>query len=135
MTSNKGANYRFATEVALAHHERGFTTVRRPGEPKGVDAADKVRGDLVGLPVTTAVRACRTMDLPAAMREVQAEARAEGRDMYVSIQRRRAMNGQPHDVLDSYVVLDLRCWLDVLARLHPEAVTSWSPLDHGCEES
>lgn len=121
--SQKGKAYQFANEVALAHVAAGFTSVRRPGEPKGLPAAERVRGDLLGLPLTVACRSNNTLDLPAAMREVQAEAQAEGHDHYVSIQRRRAMNGQPHDVLDSFVLTDLRTWLQLLAKIHPEAVT------------
>lgn len=117
--SNKGAAYAFANEVALAHVEAGFASVRRPGEPKGLDPAARVRGDLLGLPLTTGVRNQVTLDLPSAIREVQAEARAEGHAVYVSIQRRR---GCP--VEDAFVTTDLRTWLLLLARLHPEAVTS-----------
>lgn len=122
--SNKGTQAAFANEVALAFLEHGFTSVRRPGEPKGLAPAARIRGDLVGLPVTTAVRACRTMDLPAAIREVQEEAQAEGNDLYVTVQRRRNMSSEPYDVLDSFCVLDLRSWLKIVARLHPEAVSS-----------
>lgn len=117
--SNKGDSYIFRDRVALAHVEAGFTTVRRAGEPKGLSASERIRGDLEGLPVTVGVRNHLTPDLSEALREVQAESQAEGTGTYVSIQRRRGA-----DVLDSFVTTDLRTWLRILARLHPEVVAS-----------
>lgn len=122
--SLKGKAYEFANEVALAFIDAGYTSVRRPGEPKGLPLAERVRGDLLGLPLTVACRNQNTLDLPSAMREVQAEARAEANEHYISIQRRRAMNGEPHDVLDSFVTTDLRTMLSLLRQLHPPTVST-----------
>lgn len=125
MSSLKGKAYEFANEVALAFIDAGFTTVRRPGEPKGLRREERVRGDLLGLPLTVACRNQVTLDLPSAMREVKAEARAEGRDVYVSIQRRRNMSPtEPYDVGSSFVTTDLATFLRLLARLHPELVST-----------
>lgn len=117
MASNKGSNYAFQNEVVLAFNEAGLTGVRRRRELKGLPPAAKVRGDLIGCPVTTAIRNGQRYDLAAALAEARAEAAAEHAELYVSIQSRRGRS-----VEDSFVVTDLRCWLRVLARLHPELV-------------
>lgn len=118
--NNKQISYRYRSEVLLLLHERGFHGATRPPEPKG---PDKLRtGSIIGLPVTTAVRASQTLDLSGALIEAQLEAEAEHNDVYVTVQARR---GKP--VGQSYVVTDLDTWLNILARLHPEAVSSTTP--------
>ena len=54
--SNKGDSHAFRNEVLLALHAAGLTTARKPQEPKGIPVSGRVRGDIVGLPVTIAVR-------------------------------------------------------------------------------
>ncbi len=116
--SSKGESYAFRDQVVLALHDAGFTSAHRPGEPRGRSAAEKVRGDVLGLPVTIAVRNTVHLDLSGALREAQREAHAEGHELYVSVQSRRG-----HPVENSFVTTDLATWLRMLARLHPEAVT------------
>ncbi len=113
--SNKGQAYAFRSEVLLLLHEHGFHGARKPDEPKGVPAAQKVHGDIVGLPFTIAVRSSATLDLSGSLTEARREAQAEDTDVYVSVHKRRG-----HPVEDSYVVTDLATWARVLARLHPE---------------
>lgn len=119
MSSNKGRSYAFRNDVLLLLHEHGFRSATKPGEPRGLSPNDKVRGDILGLPVTTAVRCSKTLDLSNSLNEAQREAEAEGNDVFVSILARRS-----HPVEESFVVTSLDVWLSVLARLHPEAVTS-----------
>jgi hypothetical protein len=113
--SLKGENYAFRDQVVLLHHDRGLTSARRAGEPRN---QQQPRGDVLGLPVTVAVRNAVTIDLSGALREAQAEAEAEGHDVYVSVQRR---HGQP--VEQSFVTMPLDVWLTVLRRMHPELVS------------
>ena len=120
MTSNKGQAKAFLSELILCMHARGFHSASRPPEPKNVPPTEKVRhGNIIGLPVTTAVRSSASLDLSGSVREAQEEATAEGHDVYVAITPRR---GKPIEA--SYVVTTLEVWLTVLARLHPEAVTA-----------
>ena len=133
--SNKGEAAAFRSEVLLLLHEAGFHSARRPPEPKNVAAADKVHGDIIGLPITVAVRSSQTLDLSGALNEAKREAHAEGLDHYISIQRRRAMHGKTHDGLDSFVTTDLRTMLSLLAQLHPEAVTTQSSLATGASRA
>lgn len=121
MSSNKGTAYQFRNDVLLLLHDSGFTAATKPSEPKGVEPSEKrPRGDVVGMPVTLACRSGSTkLDLSGALNEVQREAHAEGHDVYASVHKRRG-----HPVEQAFVVTDLTTWLRVLARLHPEAVTS-----------
>jgi hypothetical protein len=115
--SNKGTAYQFRNEVLLLLHERGFSTAVRVGEHRG--QPKPVHGDIVGLPTTTAIRSGVSMDLAGAVQEAQREAEAEEHDVYVSVHKRRG-----HPVEDSFVVTTLDVWTRVLAKLHPEAVTT-----------
>lgn len=118
MTSNKARSAAFAAEVVLAFHAAGFTSAVKAPEPKGLDPAERVRGSVLGLPITISTRSRQTLDLSGAMDEARREAQAEGRDLYVSIQRRRS-----HTVKDAYCTLPLSALLRVLARLHPELLS------------
>jgi hypothetical protein len=120
VTSHKGENYAFRNDVILAHVEAGFTSAHRPAERHGGVGPRHLHGDILGLPITIGVRNSVTIDLPGSLRQVRAEAAAEGHDTFVSIQRYRGAS----DVLDSFTCLDLRTWLQVLRRLHPEALHS-----------
>lgn len=117
--SNKGASYEFRNDVLLLLHEHGFWSATKPGEPRGLAPEDKVRGDILGLPVTTTVRCAQTPKLSTYVTEAQREARAEGNDVHVTVVKRR-----DHPTAESFVVTSLDVWLFILARLHPEAVTT-----------
>lgn len=89
MTSLKGLNYAFRLEVIMALRQAGYTSAFRPQEPEG--GAGEIHGDVLGVTgCTIAVRNQRDLALAEAMNEVEREAMAEGNELYVSVQRRRA---------------------------------------------
>jgi len=119
--SNKGQGYAFRDDVLLCLHEHGFHTAARPGERHGVPLEQRQpRGDIVNLPITLAVKSgTDELKLSGALVEAQSEARAEGKDVFATIHRRRG-----HGVESSFVVTDMTTFLRLLSRLHPEIVST-----------
>lgn len=126
--SGKAQASAYVNELLVLMHAHGFHGARKPGEPKGLDPATKPhRGSVIGLPVTTSVRSSsQKLDLSGALREAEREAADEQHDVFVTIGPAR---GRPIEA--SYVSLRLDVWLDVMARLFPDAVTSQVPLVRG----
>jgi hypothetical protein len=113
MTSNKARNYAFRLEVIMALRAAGYTSAFRPEEPKNV--APGMHGDVLGVPgCTIAVRNQRDLALAEAMNEVEREATAEGNDLYVSVQHRRA-----HPVEQAYATMPLHVFIRLLTHVLP----------------
>lgn len=103
MTSNKGASYVYRLEVLEALHAAGFTGAHRPRERHARDAAPQAHGDILGLPLTLAVRNERSLGLAEALDEAAHEAQAQGHELFAVVAHRRGHA----DVLDSYAVTSL----------------------------
>jgi hypothetical protein len=118
--SNRGANEEFLTRVLVYLHLSGFTRARHRDPLRGASLLEKTEsdvGDVVGLPLTIAVRNQRDLVLSEALNEVAREAKNAGNDLYASIQSRRG-----HDIGESYATMPLRVLCDLIARLYPEEV-------------
>ena len=84
MTSLKGAAYNFRSEVLLALHAAGFGSATKPREYKGLDPAERVHGDILGVQgVTIATRNQRDLALSKAVDEAKREADHEGNALWV----------------------------------------------------
>jgi hypothetical protein len=63
--SPKGANYRFRLEIIEALHANGFTSAYRARENHSLLADPQPHGDILGLPITLAVRNERLLSMRA----------------------------------------------------------------------
>lgn len=112
MTSLKGASLIWRAEVVTALHEAGLRTATAAPEPKGLPLHERCRGDVAGVPGwTVAIRNQRDLALAEAADEVAREARAEGNDLFVSIQHR---TGRPTS--QAYCTMPLSVLLNLLPR-------------------
>ncbi len=111
----RGPTERFRDQVLLAMHQAGFVDAHKA--PQSTSAAPQVRGDILGMGLTVAVRCQRDMALAEAADEVEREALAEGNDIFVSIQARRNTHGNDDNVLNAYATMPLHVLLKVLQRL------------------
>lgn len=110
MKSNRKAAAAFRNEVLVYLHAQGLTTAVKPPERHGLSPEERrPHGDIQGLPWTVAVRNYVNIGLSEAADEVQAEARAEGKPWFVSVQSRRN-----HPVEEAYATMPLRVWVQVL---------------------
>lgn len=97
----------FERTIVGAFREAGWTRATR-----ALAGAAEDRGDVEGLPFVVEVKNRREMALAGWVDEANAEAANAGVDAGIVVHKRRGRG----DALDSYVTMDLRTFLGLLAR-------------------
>jgi hypothetical protein len=115
---SRAVGFRDAALAVL--HERGVLAARRcPLD--GLDAGQVFFHDdasIEGLPWVLTAHRQKTMNLSLSLDAAQARAEEGGCELFANLHSRRG-----HRTEDSYVVMPLHVFADVLRRLHPEAGT------------
>lgn len=115
MTSNRAAGIGWRNDLLLYLHSHGVPSAVAPVDGSGSGGWDG--GNVVGLPLTISAKNERDISLPEAIDKAQRAAQFEGKNWFVSVQRRRS--APPGE---AYVTTTLDVFLQMFEALFPEEV-------------